>query len=240
MDSSACAKVDQGHGTSLCAKVDQGNGEKPLCVISDLFFGWAADVAHELGIFHAIFSSDGGFGMACYYSMWLNLPHKHTENVEFLLPDFPEAGKLHVSQVSPAMHQAGEHDSMTKFFWEYFPTLANSDMLLINTVEKIDKIGLMYLRRKLGIPVLAIVARGTNFDVRQENIMEKMELVMGESEKGKELRRKACEIKEIIRDATRDEETYKGSSVKAMEEFFNAARDMMRSALCVKTGESDL
>ncbi|KAG8389056.1 hypothetical protein BUALT_Bualt02G0189600 [Buddleja alternifolia] len=106
--------------------------------------------------------------------MWLNLPHKHTENVEFLLPDFPEAGKLHVSQMSPAMHQA--------------------------------------------------VPRGTNFDVRQENIVEKMELVMGESEKGKEMRRRACENKEIIRDATRDEENYKGSSVKAMEEFFNAAR----------------
>ncbi|KAG8389046.1 hypothetical protein BUALT_Bualt02G0188600 [Buddleja alternifolia] len=154
--------------------IELQNGEKPLCVISDFFFGWAADVAHELGIFHAIFSSGGGFGMACYNSMWLNLPHKHTENVEFLLPDFPEAGKFRISQVTPDMHQA--------------------------------------------------VARGTNFDVRQENIVEKMELVMGESEKGKELRRKACEIKEIIRDATRDDENYKGFSVKAMEEFFNAAR----------------
>ncbi|KAG8389057.1 hypothetical protein BUALT_Bualt02G0189700 [Buddleja alternifolia] len=64
----------------------------------------------------------------------------------------------------------------------------------------------------------------TLLNYRMENIVEKMELVMGESEKGKEMRRRACEIKEIIRDATRDEENYKGSSVKAMEEFFNAAR----------------
>ncbi|KAG5577423.1 hypothetical protein H5410_057557 [Solanum commersonii] len=39
--------------------------EKPLCVISDLFFGWSANIAHEFGIFHVIFSGAGGFGLAC-------------------------------------------------------------------------------------------------------------------------------------------------------------------------------
>ncbi|KAI3449918.1 hypothetical protein Pfo_006583 [Paulownia fortunei] len=68
-------------------------GEKPLCIIAD-FFGWASDVAHEFGIFHALVSGTSGFGMACYYSLWLNLPHKHNKNVEFFLPGFPEAGKL--------------------------------------------------------------------------------------------------------------------------------------------------
>jgi len=28
------------------------------------------------------------FALACYYSMWMNLPHKHIDNLEFILPDF--------------------------------------------------------------------------------------------------------------------------------------------------------
>ncbi|KAL0461003.1 UNVERIFIED_CONTAM: UDP-glycosyltransferase 92A1 [Sesamum latifolium] len=66
------------------------------------------------------------------------------------------------------------------------------------------------------------VDRGTNFEI-EEDIMEKIELVMGENEKGKEIRRKACEVKEITRDAIMDDGDYKGSSVKAMEGFFTAA-----------------
>ncbi|KAL0459269.1 UNVERIFIED_CONTAM: Crocetin glucosyltransferase 3 [Sesamum latifolium] len=90
-------------------------GEKPVCVVSDFLFGWAADVAHEFGIFHAIFSVSSGFGMACCYSLRLNLPHKCTDNVEFSLPDFPEAGKVHVTQMPFPMLAAGEDDPMTKF-----------------------------------------------------------------------------------------------------------------------------
>ncbi|KAL0459271.1 UNVERIFIED_CONTAM: hypothetical protein Slati_0554300 [Sesamum latifolium] len=82
-------------------------GEKPVCVISDFFFGWTADVAHEFGIFHAIFSGASGFGMACYYCLRMNLIHQGPRNVEFFLPDFPEAGKFHVTQIPFFMLVAG-------------------------------------------------------------------------------------------------------------------------------------
>ncbi|KAK3205112.1 hypothetical protein Dsin_019158 [Dipteronia sinensis] len=42
----------------------------------------------------------GGFGFACFYSLWLNLPHRNTDSDEFLLPDFPEASKIHATQLS--------------------------------------------------------------------------------------------------------------------------------------------
>ncbi|KAL0287327.1 UNVERIFIED_CONTAM: UDP-glycosyltransferase 92A1 [Sesamum angustifolium] len=73
------------------------------------------------------------------------------------------------------------------------------------------------------VGVCVEVARGSNFEIKEEDIMEKIELVMGENEKGKEIRRKACEVKEIMRDAIWDDGDYKGSSVKAMEGFFIAA-----------------
>ncbi|PIN18961.1 UDP-glucuronosyl and UDP-glucosyl transferase [Handroanthus impetiginosus] len=363
-------------------------GEKPLCVISDFFFGWAADVAHELGIFHLIFSVAGGFGLACYSSMWLNLPHKETDSVDFLLPDFPEAGRIHVTQTTPGMLTAGESDPITIFQQKNFISWANSDGFLLNTVEEIDELGLIYFRRKLGIPVWGIgplllsevdrartgrqstitpqqcvqwldkkdpksvlyisfgsqntipasqmmklakaldssdrnfiwvvrpplgfdikaefvaeewlpeeflkrineqkrgliisrwapqveilahksvaafishcgwnsvlealkhgvpvigwpigadqlynakflveiaricveVARGINFEAAEEDIVEKIEMVMGE--KGEEIRRRCLEIKDVVKDAIRDEEGYKGSSVKAVEELLVAA-----------------
>ncbi|PIN23550.1 UDP-glucuronosyl and UDP-glucosyl transferase [Handroanthus impetiginosus] len=381
------------------------HGVKPVCVISDLFFGWAADVAHELGIFHAIFSITGGFGMACYCSVWLNLPHKDTECVEFQLPDFPEAGIFHVTQLTQSMLLAGEEDSFTNFQRRNIRAWSNADAFIFNTVEELDKTGLMYFRRKLGIPVYGIgpillsdqdratssrettisaeecvewldkkeansviyisfgsqntisasqmmnlakaldasgrsfiwvvrpplgfdinaefeaeqwlpegyvqrihdqdrgqivskwapqveilahksvalflshcgwnsvlealkngvpligwpmaaeqfynakllveevgvcveVARGTSFDVRQEDIMEKIELVMGENEKGKEIRQRSWKIKQVVRDAVRDEENYKGSSVKAMQEFFTTA--LLKKEQAVGTASSGI
>nr|AYC63492.1 UDP-glycosyltransferase [Scoparia dulcis] len=370
---------------------DDQDCHKPICVISDFFFSWVSDISHEFGIFHAIFGTVGGFGMACYYSMWLNLPHTRSSDQNFLLPDFPEAGKMRTNQVLPPILSSRENDPGTIFNQRMLTAWANSDALILNTLEDVDEKGLMYFRRKLGIhvwgigpvllpeqyrskhttcakecidwldrkeadsviyisfgsqnvnaisasqmmelakaldasgknfmwvlrppvefdtnaevefvpeewlpdgfvrrvqdeerglivekwapqmeilahesvgvfishcgwnsvlealkngvPILSLpmggdqiynakflveevgvcveLARGSNFQVVQEDIMEKIELVMGENERGKEIRRKAEEIKEMVRDAMRDEDDYKGSSVKAMEEFFKAAK----------------
>nr|WIW42753.1 UDP-glycosyltransferase [Nicotiana tabacum] len=130
--------------------------EKPLCIISDMFFGWSANVAHELGLFHVIFSGASGFGLACFYSLWLNLPHKKTRNFAFTMPDFPEAGNIDVSQLSQSLLAADSTDPYTNFNRENFLNFLNSDGILFNTVEELDRLGLTYFRRKLGLPVWAI------------------------------------------------------------------------------------
>nr|AKA44602.1 UGTPg23 [Panax ginseng] len=365
-------------------------GAPPLAVIADIFFGWTAEVAHEFGIFHTIFSSTGGFGMACYYSVWMNLPHNYTDSVEFTLLDFPEAGLIHRTQLSANVLAADGTDPSSKILQLLLSSWVDSDGILFNTIEEIDKIGLDYFRRKLSLPVWPIgpillsvdsrarsskvsgissescinwldskpknsvlyisfgsqhtisasqmmqlakaldsidinfiwvvrpplgfdmnlefdavewlpegflkrieeqnrgliivkwapqveillhkavgaflshcgwnsvlesisggvpligwpmgaeqfynvkyleeevgvcmeVARGTNFEVRSEDIVKKIGIVMGENGKGKEIREKACEVKKMIENGGRDEEGYKGSSVKAMEEFLNVA-----------------
>ncbi|KAG9148093.1 hypothetical protein Leryth_003663 [Lithospermum erythrorhizon] len=371
----------------------QQGGVKPLCVIADFFLGWSAKVVHEFDVFHAIFSGSGGYGLACYYSMWLTLPHKQTEKVEFCLPDFPEAGKFHISQLSASFLVADGSDPYSTFQRRNLPTWLDSDAVLFNTIEEIDQIGLVYFRRKLGIPIWAIgpillsqnhrvrdsitkpsnvsleqciefldskernsvlyisfgsqnsisasqmmklaraldtsgknfiwvvrpplgfdinaefkaeewlpegfverveeekrgliisnwapqveilshksvaaffnhcgwnsvleslvygipiigwpmaaeqffnakflveelgvcleVARGVNFEVRHEDIAQMIEMLMGEkNKKGKEMRNKCYEIKKLIKDAIRDEDNFKGSSVNGMDEFLMAA-----------------
>ncbi|KAK1366131.1 Glycosyltransferase [Heracleum sosnowskyi] len=365
-------------------------GASLLCVITDMFFAWTADVTHEFGVFHAIFSGCSGFGLGCYYSLWMNLPHRKTESLEFSLPDFHEAGKIHVTQLMDIMLKADGTDRWSRFLIYNLSLWVRSDAILLNTVEEIDGIGLSYFRIKLGLPVWPIgpvlrsvdnrsrggkvpgispelcikwldskplnsvlyisfgsqstisasqmmqlakalemsgnnfiwvvrpplgfdinaefeaeewlpegfakraeeqnrglivtkwapqveilshksvaaflshcgwnsvleslscgvpligwpfyaeqfynakllveevgvcveVARGTHFEVRREDIVHKIEMVMRVDGKAKQMREKACEVETMIGDAIRDEEDYKGSSVKSMEEFLNAA-----------------
>ncbi|KAK9983926.1 hypothetical protein SO802_033451 [Lithocarpus litseifolius] len=60
----------------LIENLTEQQGNPPLCIIADIFFGWTASVAKELNVFHAIFNGAGGFGLACYHSLWMNLPHR--------------------------------------------------------------------------------------------------------------------------------------------------------------------
>ncbi|WOH06407.1 hypothetical protein DCAR_0625858 [Daucus carota subsp. sativus] len=157
-------------------------GDPLLCVITDMFFGWTADITHEFGVFHAIFSGCSGFGLGCYYSLWMNLPHRKTEFMEFSLPDFREAGKVHVTQLMDIMLKADGTDRWSKFLVYNLSSWVKSDAIMFNTVEEIDGIGLSYFRRKLGLsvwpigPVLPSVDNrsrgGKNFGVSSDVCMK--------------------------------------------------------------------
>ncbi|KAI4334599.1 hypothetical protein L6164_019269 [Bauhinia variegata] len=77
------------------------------------------------------------------------------------------------------------------------------------------------LEEELG--VCLEVARGKSCEVRHEDIAAKIELAMSDREIGKEMRRKACNIRDMIRNAMKNEDTCMGSSVKAMDDFLSAA-----------------
>lgn len=132
------------------------NGKRPLCIIADIFFGWTADVAAELGVFHAVFSGASGYGLACYYSVWRNLPHRKVDSNEFDLPDFPEACKFQRSQLPLSILEADGTDAWSRFQEKNLPPWENSNGVLFNTVEEFDNIGFLYFRRKLRRPVWAV------------------------------------------------------------------------------------
>ncbi|KAL5766709.1 hypothetical protein ACOSP7_017326 [Xanthoceras sorbifolium] len=332
---------------------------KPLCIITSMFFEWCTEIAKEFGVFHAVFITGGGFVLACYHSLWLNLPHRNTDSDEFPLPNFPEASRIHVTQLSDNLRAADGTDSLSVFLNKVLPLWTAVDGISVNTVgetgrpvwpigpvllstlsgghnrdgkelgvsteackswldkrpcssvlyvsfgsqntisasqmmelalalETSGKSFIWVLRPPIGdwlpedfeeriknskqglivhrwapqvdilsheyvsaflshcgwnsvlealshgqfynakfleeeIGVCVEVARGTSCEVRHEEIVKIIELVMDETEKGKEMRRRACEIKETIENAIKDEENNKGSSTKAMDEFFNAA-----------------
>ncbi|CAK7339286.1 unnamed protein product [Dovyalis caffra] len=364
-------------------------GHPPLCLIVDLFFSWTAEIAHEFGVFHAIFNAGGGYGMACYHSLWSNLPSMNTPFDEFSLPGFPRGSLIRTNQIPENIRVSKITDPWTVFHHKMFNEWLDSDAFLFNTVEMFDHVGLNYFRRQVNLPVwpigpvllstktesrggresgikwelikkwldtkpsssvlyisfgsqstilasqmmqlaLSLDASGKNFiwvvrppkefdinsefranewlpndfkerirsknqgllvhswspqlkilshkatsaflshcgwnsvieslsngvpllawpimaeqhfnakmleeeagvcvqvaeglcEVKHEEILEKIELVMNETDKGKDMRRKASEVKEDINNAIRDEEGLKGSSVKALDEFLHAA-----------------
>ncbi|KAJ4963778.1 hypothetical protein NE237_023717 [Protea cynaroides] len=374
---------------NLLSHLTQLHGYPPICIISDMFFGWTVDVAADLGIPHAIFNAGGAYGMAVYFSLWLNLPHLRSNSTEFSLPDFPEVSNIHLTQISPFLLGADGTDDWSIFLQEQLSLSFKSDALLFNSVEALDQTGSKYFRRKLGgrvwtigpirtklkqekgrnqdfcvewlnnhepcsvlyisfgsqstisasqmmqlamaleasgknfiwvvrppigydmnsefkaeewlpegfedrmrkinrgllvrkwapqmeilshrstcaflshcgwnsvmeslshgVPIIGWpldaeqfynsklleeevgvcveVARGTSCEISHEHIREEIELVMcdGENNRGKEIRRRACEFKDILLDAIRDEEGYRGPSVKAMDEFFDMVLSM--------------
>ncbi|KAH0665214.1 hypothetical protein KY285_026420 [Solanum tuberosum] len=58
-------------------------------------------------------------------------------------------------------------------------------------------------------------------DVDKEDVKEVVEIVLGENGKGKEMKEKAIELGMCIRDAVKEEEDFKGSSVKALDDFIS-------------------
>lgn len=113
-------------------------------------------MAKELGVFHVVFTGCGGYGLACYYSLWFNLPHRNLQSHEFLLPDFPEAGSLHKTQLPNNIAEADGGDAWSLFQKRNLSEWVNSDGILFNTVEEFDSHGMLYFTRKLGRRVWAI------------------------------------------------------------------------------------
>lgn len=74
------------------------------------------------------------------------------------------------------------------------------------------------------IGVCVEVARGKSCEVKWEDIVEKIEMVMSErSESGVKIRENACKIRDMIRNAVKYEDGFKGSSVNGIDEFLAAA-----------------
>ncbi|KAK7830835.1 udp-glycosyltransferase 92a1 [Quercus suber] len=96
---------------SLVRDITDKEGKPPLCIISDVFFGWAVNVAHSIGCASITFTTCGAYGTSAYISFWLNLPHRFSESDEFALPGFPDRCQFRTSQLHPFARAADENTS---------------------------------------------------------------------------------------------------------------------------------
>ncbi|XP_010241747.1 PREDICTED: UDP-glycosyltransferase 92A1-like [Nelumbo nucifera] len=141
---------------NLVSTITEKYGEPPLCIIADVFFGWSVDVAMRFGSFHVGFTTCGGYGTAAYISLWLNLPHRHTDSDDFTVPGFPETCRFLRSQLNPTLRSADGTDPWSTVFRRELQLSLRSNGFLCNTVEEMETFGLEALRAVTGIPVWPI------------------------------------------------------------------------------------
>ncbi|KAE8022779.1 hypothetical protein FH972_008553 [Carpinus fangiana] len=135
--------------------IDQ-EGRLPLCIISDVFFGWAVEVATSVGTVNVTFTTSGAYGTMAYISLWLNLPHHSTDFDEFPLPGFPESHRFHRSQLHPFLRAADGADVWSTFMQSQISHCLESCGWLCNSVVEIEPFGLQLLKKYLKLPVWTI------------------------------------------------------------------------------------
>lgn len=150
----------------LVEEITRNENKPPLCLISDVFFGWANDVANILGTNNFTFTTGGAYGTLAYISVWLNLPHRFTTTEEFSLPWFPERCRFHVSQLHQYIRSANGEDQWSIFMQTQILKSLKSHGWLVNTVEEIEPFGLEIFRNFIKIPVWSIGSVLSQFDIK--------------------------------------------------------------------------
>jgi UDP-glucoronosyl and UDP-glucosyl transferase len=139
----------------ISSLISNASGRAPLCIVSDFFLGWTADVAHKYVVFHTFFLTMGAFGGAVFFSVWLNLPHTLTESNQFSLPEYPEV-VIDRSQLPKHIAESDGTDDWSQFFKRQNIFLHKTDAVVINTVEEFEPLGLGMLRKTLKFPIWPI------------------------------------------------------------------------------------
>ncbi|CDP10363.1 unnamed protein product [Coffea canephora] len=140
----------------LIAETIEKEGHPPLCIVSDIFVGWATDVAKDFETVNVTFTTGGAYGTAAYVSIWQNLPHRSSGKDEFSLPGFPDSCRFHITHLHRYLQAADGTDEWSKFFQPQISKSLGSLGWLCNTVEEIEPFGLDVLRKYIKLPVWCI------------------------------------------------------------------------------------
>ncbi|KMZ64624.1 Flavonoid glucosyltransferase, family GT1 [Zostera marina] len=144
------------HLRDLLDKILARNGCPPFCIIADIFFGWSGELAREYGVAHFTLSTCSAVGYAAYIGLWRHLPHLGMkDDEEFGIPGFPEKYRIRRNQLPENLKIADGNDDWSKFYRNDVTNIgrANSDGLLVNTVEEFETAELAILGKITGLPV---------------------------------------------------------------------------------------
>ncbi|KMT20122.1 hypothetical protein BVRB_1g001390 [Beta vulgaris subsp. vulgaris] len=129
----------------------------PVCVIFDVFLGWADNVARSIGSTGICFNTGGAYGVAAYCSIWSYLPHMNvSDDDEFVVPGFPEHRRFRRNQLHRFLRNADGSDDWSRFFQPQIKMSMNCSGWLCNSVEEIEELGFEILRKSMNLKVWGI------------------------------------------------------------------------------------
>lgn len=100
----------------LISSIAAKEGKPPICVISNVFFGWANDVGKSFETINLSFSTGFACGSLSYFYVWLNLPHRKVDSDEFQVLGFPDNYRFHLTQLHCFVRNAHGTDGWSMFF----------------------------------------------------------------------------------------------------------------------------
>ncbi|MED6168334.1 hypothetical protein PIB30_010664 [Stylosanthes scabra] len=143
--------------SSLISKIKEEEGNPPLCIISDLFFGWANNVAKRFGTKNITFTTCGAYGTLAYMSVWSNFPHRNcSDSDEFSVLGFPENYKFQRSHMYRYLREVDASNDLARFLVSQLSLSMESDGWICNTVEEVETLGLDLLRKYIHLPIWSL------------------------------------------------------------------------------------
>ncbi|XP_059651075.1 scopoletin glucosyltransferase-like [Cornus florida] len=125
--------------------------DHPDCLVADLFFPWATEVAGKLGIPRLVFHGTGVFPLCVYHNL---MCHKPFENIEsdsepFIVPGLPDTIKM-TRQELPDHLREGTQNHITTLLEKVKKSVETSYGVLVNSFHELEPAYSEYYREIIG------------------------------------------------------------------------------------------
>ncbi|KAA8545843.1 hypothetical protein F0562_020706 [Nyssa sinensis] len=158
-----CENLDQIHSDEMMPKflkatamlqeqVDHVLQEcRPNCLVADMFFPWATDVAAKFGIPRLVFHGTSFFALCVKESIGLYKPHNKvsSDTEPFVVPHLPHEIKLTRMQLIPAQREGSETD-LVKLLSKISETELTSYGVIVNSFYELEPAYADHYRKVLG------------------------------------------------------------------------------------------
>ncbi|KAM4098682.1 hypothetical protein ACJW30_07G096800 [Castanea mollissima] len=124
---------------------------QPSCLVADMFFPWATDVAAKFGIPRLVFHETCFFSLAANDAMRLYEPHKKvsSDSEAFVIPNFPGEIKL-TRALLPDFTQQDVETDFTKLLKEAAESELRSYGVVVNSFYELEPVYADHYRKVLG------------------------------------------------------------------------------------------
>ena len=124
---------------------------KPDCLVADMFFPWATDVAAKFGIPRLVFHGFNFFSLCASACIATYEPHKQvsSDSELFVVPDLPGDIKLTRNQLPDSTKSNGEND-FTKMMKHRKEAELKSFGVVVNSFYELEPAYADYYRNVLG------------------------------------------------------------------------------------------
>ncbi|XP_050364708.1 scopoletin glucosyltransferase-like [Argentina anserina] len=112
---------------------------RPDCLVADMFFPWATDVASKQGIPTLIFHGTSYFALCAMLCVYLYKPHNQvsSDSEPFVIPNLPHKIELDRKKI-PDFYKDGVENEFKKLYEESMEALKRSYGVLVNSFYELE------------------------------------------------------------------------------------------------------